>query len=45
MAFNFFKKNEIFDSFPKLEEVARVVLSILPSPANAERAFSHAHFL
>ena len=31
-------KNERIDSFPKLKEVARVVLCILPSPANAERA-------
>ena len=41
----FQEKNEIIDSFPKLKEVASVVSCILPSPANAERAFSRAHFL
>ena len=45
MVFNFLKENEAINSFLKLKEVAKVVLCILPAPANAERAFSRAHFL
>jgi hypothetical protein len=42
-AFDFFRKNQT--TYPLLSKVARAVLCILPSPANAERAFSRAGYL
>ena len=42
-AFNFLKRETETD-YPLLR-IARIIQSILPSPANAERAFSQAQFL
>ncbi len=41
-AFTFFRENK---KWPRLSSVARILLCLFPSPANAERAFSKASFL